>query len=257
MANYNNVTLGPVSVTAQGAMAQTINLSSLSNDFTLDWGQDSHVKKYQVFEIDEDLLALSVAWQRLRNAHKADPTTPYPGITRLLDRELFRHVTNDDKIRAEQVRDYYSKKIMLWKLKNTRFTKYRDDMNEFVHSDGKKFREDMCPLAFRLPEFYDYDTAFDQLMFEHNSKVSQSIAIGKKTLKLEKTFNTGKKYSKMKEYWFSDEHDNLVNIAIEQSNVLIPLLDAFVESPFTLEAVYSRKSKDDKEYIVANKFKFI
>jgi hypothetical protein len=260
LAKYNNVTIGGLTAGLSNPISigsQTISLSSLSSGIELDWGQDTHIKKYQVFEIEEDLLSLSCAWQRLRTAHKANPPGPYPGITRLLDKELFRHVTTDDRTRADQIRDYYSKKVMMWKLKNTRFTKYRDDMNEFVHSDGKKFKEEMCPLAYRLPEFYDYDSSFDQLMFKHNNKVAETITVGKKTLKLEKTFNVGKKYNKVKEYWFSDERDNLVNMSIEQSNILIPLLDSFVESPFTLEAIYSKKHKDDKEYIVANKFKFV
>jgi hypothetical protein len=46
-------------------------------------------------------------------------------------------------------------------------------------------------------------------------------------------------------------------MSIEQNNVLIPLLDSYVEHPFVLNAIYSKKHRDDKEYLVANKFKFI
>jgi hypothetical protein len=99
----------------------------------------------------------------------------------------------------------------------------------------------------------------DLVTREHNTKVVQNTQHlqCKKTLKLVKTFNVGKKYSKRKEYWFSDEHNDLVSMSIEQNNVLIPLLDSYVEHPFVLNAIYSKKHRDDKEYLVANKFKFI
>ena len=266
MANWNNITLGNFGavgssntitlggLSGTGAAGQNINLS----DFTFDWTDDSHVKKYQVYEIEEDLLALSTTWQRLRNERKTNPNMPHPSITRLIDKDLFRYVTDSDRERASTIRDYYSKKIMVWRLKNERFTAYRNDMNEFIHSDGNKFREEMCPLVYRLPEFYDYDSAFEAITREHNIKVKQPLThfSGKKTLSLVKTFNVGKKYSKRKEYWFSDENNDLISMSIEQNNVLIPLLDLYVEQTFTLNAVYSKKIRDEKEYLVANKFKF-
>jgi len=228
-------------------------------DLQFDWDENSHVKKYQIFEIEEDLLALSVAWQRIRQERVKNPSTFFiNNITRLIDKQLFKEVSSPDRQRADTIRDYYSKKIMVWRLKNERFSNYRNDMNEFIHSDGKKFREEMCPLVYRLPEFYDYDSTFDEIVREHNTKVEQSEAHynGKKTLKLVKTLNVGKKYSKRKEYWFSDERNDLVSMSIEQNNVLIPLLDSYVINPFTMEAIYSKKVKDDKEYLVASKFKF-
>lgn len=265
MSKWNNINLGNIGAVGS---SNTITLGGLGNigatgqlslsDISFDWSEDSHVKKYQVYEIEEDLLALSTTWQRLRHERNTNPKMLHPGITRLLDKELFRHVTDSDRTRASTIRDYYSKKIMVWRLKNERFSKYRDDLNEFIHGDGNKFREEMCPLVFRLPEFYDYDLAFEAITREHNIKVKQPLThfSGKKTLSLVKTFNVGKKYSKRKEYWFNDEDNDLVNMSIEHNNVLIPLLDSYVAQPFTLNAVYSKKIRDEKEYLVANMFKF-
>lgn len=264
MANWNNITLG--NVIGSGSSSNTITLGSGAagqafnlSDLQFDWNDNSHVKKYQIFEIEEDLLALSVAWQRLRQERNANPQQFFLNtITKLLDKQLFKEVNQEDRVRADTIRDYYSKKIMVWRLKNNMFTNYRNDMNEFIHSDGKKFKEEMCPLAYRLPEFYDYDSGFDMIVREHNVKVEQAEShfSGKKTLNLVKTFNVGKKYSKRKEYWFSDDRNDLVSMSIEQNNVLIPLLDSYVMHPFTMDAIYSKKVRDDKEYLVANKFKF-
>jgi hypothetical protein len=268
LANWNNIALG--NVLGAAGSSNTITLGPLTagsgsagqismTDLQFDWGDNSHVKKYQVCEINEDLLALSTAWQRIRKERSKNPNSLYiNNITKLLDRQLFKEVNEEDRGRANTIRDYYSKKIMVWRLKNERFTGFREDMNEFIHGDGKKFREEMCPLVYRLPEFYDYDSAFDEIAREHNFKVSQTEQhqADRKTLSLVKTFNVGKKYSKRKEYWFSDEQNNLVSMSIEHNNILIPLLDFYTQKSFTMEAIYSKKYKDDKEYLIANKFKF-
>jgi hypothetical protein len=69
------------------------------------------VKKYEIYESPEDLLALSVAWKRHR-----DTDTSYTGYRNLLDAELFKVLTHEDQTVADSIRDYYSKKVMMWKL---------------------------------------------------------------------------------------------------------------------------------------------
>ena len=120
-----------------------------------------YVKQYKVNESAEDLLALSVAWFRLR---KNRTLTPYPMIESLTDENLFKSLTEEDRLMANTIRDYYSKKIMVMALKEIKLTKFREDLSKFIHSDGKLFVDDMLPLVFRLPEFYEYDTAFADMM---------------------------------------------------------------------------------------------
>jgi hypothetical protein len=139
MSNYtNNWQIGAASAIAgsamnlQAASQNTISISSLNSasgvDF--DWntlaGLNSNVKKYEVYEISQDLLALSICWSRYRKVK--DEHNLRPVITRLLDSELFRLVSEDDITQANAIRDYYSKKIMVWKLKNIKLTPFREDM---------------------------------------------------------------------------------------------------------------------------------
>ena len=257
----SNASQNTISITgAQGSTAnpwQNLTTASISlND--LDWSNESHVKKYQVLEIEEDLLALSCAWQRLRKAALLDPTA-YVSVSKVTDRVLIDKLTQADHDKAQAIRDYYSKKIMLWKLKGDKISKFRDDMNTFIHSDGKIFREDMCPLAYRLPEFYDYDSEFDKLTNTYNKKVRQEPRNQRenKKLSLVKTFIIGKKYSKRKEYWFIDEHNDLVNMSFVHDNPLIPLLDNYSKNEFQIEATYTKKYRDNNEYLEAAKFKFL
>lgn len=251
------------------ASQNTINLTGAqsSNPWTglstitlddLDFSNQSHVKKYQVLEIEEDLLALSCAWQRLRQGY-ADGSIAYSPIEKLTDRKLFEQITQCDHDKAASIRDYYSKKIVMWKLKGIKLTKFREDMNAFIHSTGKMFKEDMQPLAYRLPEFYDYDIGFDALVTEYNKKVIQDVRdiVECKQLTTLKTFIVGKKYNKRKEYWFKDENNNLVSMSFVKDNPLIPLMDLHTAKPFSVNAVFIKRDRDNNEYLAATKIKFM
>ena len=102
--------------------------------------KSDYVKRYEVIETTEDVLALSVAWKRLRD--NKDKSSHYIGITSLLDDNLFRRVEESDRVRANEIRDYFSKKIMLWSLKGIKLTKYRQDLSTFIHGNDKKITEE-------------------------------------------------------------------------------------------------------------------
>jgi hypothetical protein len=259
MANYslNNAGMNAISgISAQSI--QTINLNSLANISSdgLLAQINPHVKKYQVIEIEEDLLALSTTWKRLRDQCKNGG--PHPNISKLVDRELFSKVTEQDREQANMIRDYYSKKIVMWKLKDQQLTKFREDMNSFIHSNGKVFKEDMYPLVYRLPEFYEYDTQFESISNEHSKLITDNPK-GKieKKLKLQKTFNVdSSRTGKRKEYWFSDENDNLVLMSFRTDNSLLSLLDRCVENILPVKAFYSKRTRDNVDYYTVDKYTF-
>jgi hypothetical protein len=243
-------------VGSSGYNAQTINLGNL--DFEFNFNDD--VKKYEVYEISQDLLSLSVCWARYRKAR--DIPGPQPTITKLLDSELFRLVTEEDIAHANVIRDYYSKKIMVLKLKNEGFTAFREDLNTFIHSEGKTFKESMLPLAYRLPEFYEYDVEFEKMAFEYNREVKRNDdphVVTVKQLKFVKKLSVNNKRQKRKEYWFSDRHNNLVNINIDNSNPLLSLMDMTVnKNDITIKGNFRKSSRDGSEYLkVSNKFSFV
>jgi hypothetical protein len=117
----------------------------------------------------------------------------------------------------------------------------------------------MQPLAYRLPEFYDYDIDFDMLSNEYNKKVSQGTQneVGGKRLKLVKTFVVSKKHTKRKEYWFRDDNNDLVSLSIGLDNPLLSLLDICTQNTIKVNAIYTKRVRDNSEYLVANKFKFV
>ena len=250
----------------QAASQNTISVGSLnsaSGSIDFDWNSltrdfNSNVKKYEVYEISQDLLALSVCWARLRKERKENAGLQlYVPIAKLLDSELFRQVNEDDVVQANNIRDYYSKKIMVWKLKNITFTNFRNDLNTFIHSDGKTFKENMLPLAYRLPEFYEYDVEFEKMSFDYNKEIKQ-LSTPNKELKFVKKLFINNKRLKRNEYWFSDSHNNLVNINVEVSNPLISLLDVTLsKGDITLDGPYSKRNRDGVEYLRVDKIKFV
>lgn len=242
----SNVVLGQSGTSSPGLFANITALNAV--DFNM--LHEPHVKKYQVFEIENDLLALSVTWHRLRKEHANGG--PYVPIDKLLNSALIKHLSGEDMARAQEIRDYYSKKIMVMKLKGTGMSRYKQDLNTFIHSDGKIFKEDMCPLAYRLPEFYEYDVELDSMFGEYNRTVNTASA-PTKNLKLVKSLCVGKKYSKRKEYWFSDEYDNLYRLTFAHDNPLLALLDLYTQAEIKITGKWRRTSKDDREYFINDK----
>jgi len=118
----------------------------------------------------------------------------------------------------------------------------------------------MMPLAYRLPEFYDYDIEFEKMSFEYNKEIKrqESIhAIEKKHLTFIKSLSVNTKRLKKIEYWFSDNHNNLVQLNIETSNPLHSLLEKVITGGIELVGRYGIRNRDGCEFLKVEKYKFI
>lgn len=213
----------------------------------------SRVKKYEVFEIDEDLLALSAAWYRLRSEKS---NTPVYFEHRLLDDNLQKHVTQSDRDHANKIRDYYSKKIMMLKLKSITLTSYREDLNEFIHNEGKKFKEKMLAIAYRLPEFYDYDIRFDKIKVECNHTLFSTIrGTTTKELKFITKLKVDRRSKKCNEYWYRDSDNNLVLQTLDLHNPITSLLDnVLLQGSISIEGMFYKVKRDDTEFYKIEKY---
>jgi hypothetical protein len=212
-------------------------------------GNNDYVKRYEVIETSEDILGLSVAWKRLRDNRENVPIY----VNSLLSNTLFENVTGEDIERASVIRDYFSKKIMMWTLKEVRMSAYRQDLNEFIHGDSKKFTEKMLPIVFRLPEFYEYDVEFDKFKQGLNLEINQFETVGTKkktsTLRPVKSFYKNNKRTKQFEYWLKDDRGNAHMIVIEPKNPLKHIWDKmFCNEQVRIEGSYCPKQYDDLQY---------
>lgn len=268
MANIYQTSISPWA--SQGVIAQPIigavGGASMTTPTltTLSIGEinqliNQNVKKYEIYELTEDLLILSCVWYRMRK-HRV-PNKPigisgiaglvfHPTPSKLIDDVLFQNITAEDKELSKNIRDYYSKKIMMLKLKDIKLTKYRDDLNNFIHSDGTKFQENIFGLAYKLPEFYDYDMRFDSLIENCDKEIKhkKEPKISQQTLTFLGKLQVNRKTTKRVEYWFKNNDDNLANISIEPNNPLLKVWDSIVTEEITLEGNYFIKSRDNIEY---------
>ncbi len=255
----NTYSSNTITLTGGGSGINSINplsINSLSLDDTYlnnllkNINRSDYVKRYEVIEATEDILALSVAWKRLRDTKSESIQT---GITTLLDDNLFRKIEEPDRIRANEIRDYFSKKIMLWSLKSVKLSAYRQDLNKFIHGDSKKITEEMLPLIYRLPEFYEYDVQFDQFKREVNLDITNFSNINSvnkiTTLTPITSFYKTNKRVKYFEYWLKDSNDNAHLITIEPKNPLKHIWDKiFANGQLRIEATCYPKKYDELHY---------
>jgi hypothetical protein len=211
-------------------------LNNLSGSVTWDSNSSTNgnVKKYEVFETSEDILALSVTWHRLRLLGNRIINTIRP--TTLTDNILFTEINQEDRNRADIIRDYYSKKLIVMTLRGQRISKFRKDLNTFIHGDCKIVKEEMMPLIFRLPEFYDYDIQLQEMFsdlnkqFEDTEDQAYGAAYGgKKILKPMKKFVVKLRTNKFSEYWLKDDDNKAYKIEIPIENKLNHLWEHFFE----------------------------
>ena len=251
MANFNPITLNSASITSS-LKALNINSPSTYQSFDV-FGSNEYIKKYEMIESAESILTLSVAAHRLLK-----DTSIYYKIT---DREVFNKIISEDRALAETIKDYYSKKIMMWKLQgNNKLSSFREDMNKLIHSDMLTFKENMIGIAYWLPHFYQYDIDLDVIKSELTvSQDFQSMdKLGKPgTLKISENLipvarlQRRTKRNKHFEYWMKDEKHNAgVVIELEDKNQLQHLWDSIFnqKQPLKIDGWYTRRQRDGFEY---------
>jgi len=258
LQNPSSLTLGNIQPLQVGNI-KTLLGSSGSSVMLDDWETFSntpYAKKYEVFETTEDILALSVTWQRLRPliSHGINNIiNPGDRPTKLTDAVLFKEMIQEDRDKAERIRDYYSKKLMVITLREQRISKFRKDLSTFVHGDSKIVKEEMMPLIYRLPEFYDYDIAFDEMVRELNTRFefpeNTTAWSGTKFLKPIKKFVVKLRTSRFSEYWLKDEDNKACKIEIPIDNKLNHLWEHFFEQESVpIQGYFKHMERDGINY---------
>ena len=177
--------------------------------------------------------------------------------TKLTDSILFKEIIQEDRDKANLIRDYYSKKLMMFTLKGQQLTTYRKDLNIFIHGDSKVVKEEMMPLIYRLPEFYDYDIGIDKMFRELNTRFEGISIASENAISLYPVskFTVNRKSRKYVEYWLKDEQNIPYRIEVEQKNQLIQLWDYFFEKEsVTLSGVIKFEDRDGINYYSLSKW---
>jgi len=233
--------------------ATGLGLSDRFNGTSFNWHNENY-KKYEIYELNEDLLVLSCVAKRLRETKQIYP----PSDNYLLDPMFFREVSPEDRNKAEIIRDFYSKKIMMLKLKGTKLTHFREDLNKFIHGDGTKVTEDFFQLVYRLPDFYDYDTGFEDIYRKSECELKIETPPTTENFILKPTGKLHKKTkaNKTTEYWFKTDYNALAMVAVDPKNELLSIWDRLFET----KSIMKIKGKsfvrhiDENEYLSIKKW---
>ncbi len=262
MHNSNKIKIGNLINNMLGSGTyNTIKTPTVKYDDWLSESVNPYVKKHQTYELKEDLITLAVAWKRYRiNRSVNDPSTFSVLVSSLLDKSLFEFVNDDDRRMASEIKDYYSKKFMMLKLQGIRFSKYRDDLNSYIHSQGNVVTDEQLPMVYYLPDFYDYDKTFDMLYATHNKEVKQKDIVhvsNTTTLKFLKTFHINRKRIRKIECWFADENNNLVTFITDYNNSLVPLLEQVSKDGLKVLCSTYKRKRDTNEFLEITKLSFL
>lgn len=252
------ITQGNITVSGLNSNG-TLNLSSILGQTignVYRENESKNVRKYEVYETSEDVLALSCAWYRLRtDSKKGEKVNVYRSVTSLLSDQLFDYIEEQDRLLANEIRNYYSKKLMVLNLKDQKLTPFRQDLNELLHGEAKKniFVEKMLPLVYRLPEFYFSDVEFDKIKINFKKEIPNYVrtvsGIETKTLYPVASHFKNNKRIKTYEYWFKDDDDYAHRFCVKPDNPLLGLWNQIFNQPqLRLNFYYACARRDDLEF---------
>lgn len=167
--------------------------------------------------------------------------------------KIVAKVTDQDRIYAETVRSYYRSKLIVAKLRNENFTKFRTDLCKFLEEAPSKITTDFIGMVYKLPYFYAYDMRLYEIFGGEYATVDGSLhRKDEATLEfLGKTDNGRKRYLNY-EYWFRDPNDNYVLVEVAKINPILKLWEHTIKSnKITVSAKFTTKRKDNLEYYIA------
>lgn len=185
---------------------------------------DNKTGKTTVFQ--QDVIVLSCTRQRLNSI------TENNGKYYSIDNKLVEHIQPVDIEQANVIRDYYSKKILVWQLNGKRLSSFRTALAELLSRNGLAITDDLIGIAYSLPDFYNYDCKFD--LARENIFIAAPTEINKPATKILKPvfkLNKRRRSTKLFEYWFEvSGRGQPAKITIIHDNPLRPLWDSIYEN---------------------------
>lgn len=264
-SSHNTISISGAQGTSASSASSWLNqnMSNWANDLSLNLNSHHHsIKKFEMYETPVDVLTLSCTLQRLREEREYGH--------KILDKKVVESVTSEDHAKSATIRDYYSKKIMFGKLNEKLFmSKFREDMNKFVHSDGLHFKESDIGMICYLPTFYDYDIQVDEVKAsvvtnqgfrDMDSKGTPNALDSIVTLKPLKKIVRKTRNRELLQYWFTDDKLNAgVLMHLTKDNPLLHIWDNLFlgQESLKVSGYFARTHSDDFEYFKVSSWKLV
>lgn len=256
MSNSNQA-LSSIAKHLQVKLQSSINLSNKPIGTIIDQeAQSPYIKKIEVYDSTEDVLALSCAWLRNRS-------DPKYSVASLRDPQLYKLITEADRMHAQEIRTYYQRKIMMLKLAGKKLSKFRTDLERFVQETGYRYLDTDTGLAYYLPRFYEYDIELDSLRDEYvdSSEVLTGQTRAERiTVSTVSVLHKHRKHFNAKEFWFKlQDRGVLLRHCVQISNPLLSMFESVVQSTSELQMLcwYTPREQDGFKYYGISKIESI
>ena len=163
-------------------------------------------------------------------------------------------ITDQDRLFAETVRSYYRSKLLVAKLRNEHFSKFRTDLIKYLEESPTKITSEFIGMVYKLPYFYEYDMQLTEIFGSEYAEVKSSLQKKDKvTLEFIAVANNGRKRCLSHEYWFKDSKDNRILVEVARNNPMLNLWDQVIKNgKINIGAKFEQRHKDNLGYYIAN-----
>ena len=162
-------------------------------------------------------------------------------------------ISTEDRVLADAIRKHYQQKLVLQSLRGYPTSDYKKSLADFLQKDFQTapgvytYESKILGLAYRLPEFYEYDKKLEQLAGGQYRTLNKNTEMfeGSKELHYLDRLTLNTKLRKLYEFWFHDTNNDLVMLQVMKDNPLHTIfLEKVKQGPITINARFKNKSKD-------------
>jgi hypothetical protein len=168
-------------------------------------------------KLDVNPLVLSV---RLKKIREENPNQWF----RLESPEVKARLMGDDFNEAEDIKDYYSKKLMWTSLKDTKLSDYRTHLMSYLAHPKTVLSRKEAGMIVSLPYFYAEDQVMDSIAKNYLVTDCPDVRPNLNKFTRQMVFIHGtKRWVNRKKfifYWFADDNRFVYNIQLEEGNLL-------------------------------------
>jgi hypothetical protein len=217
-----------------------LNLTTnINNPFSLEYIESIH-------KFDSDPLVCSVSAKDLVDR---SPDTHYSLRD---DIRVKDNITPAIEARAEEIRNYYTKRFFWDALNGKTLTPIRTRMAQLLENRIVDCNDNDVGIYYKLPYFYEEDKTYEEFSDLYNTKKLSPLGNKRsnkfaKRLQFVKSTKGIQKNAKAKYFWFTDDNKDLYNITIELGNPLLSLFEQIItDNPTPLFETYLKEDRLDK-----------
>lgn len=236
-------------------------MSSLNMSSVISWDlsptglvEYSEVKEVS-YKFTADPLLISCTLYRMVQEAKDDDKFTYHNWS-LHDHadKIVSKITDQDRVFAESVKNYYMSKLLMAKLRGDDFTKFKTDLMQYLNDSPNTLTSHFVGMVYKLPYFYAYDMKLVEIFDGERKDLGSARHRDREDITL--TFiakaDNGQKRARHYEYWFKDDSGTRILLEVEKYNPVRNLWEQSIQSgKLNVNTLFEKKRRDNLEFYVA------